>query len=98
MDNNLDEAIRILEELKTKQAPPGPRIFEQLGELYELRLEIIEQHIENATAGYESAMAALEDVITEGKEAMEDTGKIASTLRKVDRAVGLLKKLIDSVK
>lgn len=98
MDNNLDEVIRILEELKTKQTPPDPRIFVQLGELYQMRLEIVELHIEKATAGYESAVAALEDVISEGNEAMEDTGKIASTLLQVDKAVGLLKKLIDSVR
>jgi hypothetical protein len=98
MDNRLDEAIRILEELKTKQAPPNTRVFEKLGELYELRLAIVERHMENVTAGYEPAVAAFEDVITEGKEAMEDTGKIASTLLKVDHAVGLFKKLMDGVK
>ncbi|HUV37818.1 MAG TPA: hypothetical protein VMX58_12850 [Patescibacteria group bacterium] len=98
MDNNLDEAIRILEELKTTQTPPNEHIFEQLDKLYEMRLEIVELHIEIATAEYESVTAALEDVITEGKEALEDTGKIASTLRKIDKAVGLFKKLIDSIK
>jgi hypothetical protein len=98
MDSKLDEAIRILEDLKTRQTPPDRRIFEQLDKLYELRLEIVELHIDQATAGYESAVAALEDVISEGKEAMEDTGKIASTIRKFDTAIGVLRKLIDAVK
>lgn len=98
MDNKLDEAIRILEDLKTKQSPPDRRIFEQLDKLYELRLEIVELHIDKATAGYKSAVAALEDVISEGKEAMEDTGKIASTIRKFDKVIGKLKKLVDAVK
>ena len=97
MENYLDEAIRILEELKTKQARPDRRIFEQLGELYQLRLEIVELHIERATEGYEAAVAALEDVIAEGNNAMEDTGKIASTLLKVDKAVTALRKVIDAV-
>lgn len=98
MDTRLDEAINVLEELKAKQTPPNERIFEQLDKLYELRLEIVELHIEKATDAYESAVAALEEVIAEGQEAMEDTGKIASTLLKVDKAVGLFKKLIDTVK
>lgn len=98
MNSALDEAIHTLEELKKRTTPPDPHIFEQLDDLYNLRIEIAERNIERNTPRYRAAAEALERVIAEGREAMEDTGKIAAALRTADRAVGALKSLIDSVK
>jgi chromosome segregation ATPase len=95
LGKQLQNLIRSMEGLRDSQQPPDDRVLELLDRLCQQKLDLIKAGIDSATDKYQEVFDALKEAADGVSSAIEDLAELEDTLRKINKAVGKLARLID---
>lgn len=95
LGKELQTVIRNMEKLRDSQQPPDERVLELLDRLCQQKLDLIKAGIDSATDKYQDVFDALKDAADGISDAIGDLTRLEDTLRKINKVVGKIARLID---
>jgi methyl-accepting chemotaxis protein len=95
LGKELQSLIRGMERLRDSQQPPDERVLELLDRLCQQKLDLIKAGIDSVTGKYQEVFDALREAADGVGSAIEDLAELEGTLRKINKAVGKIARLID---
>ena len=95
LGNELQNAIRALEQVSEHAEAHSDVVYELLDQLYQQKVDLVNASPHTATPNYKAAAEAMRTAAFKVKAAQRDKNHLADALRTVSDATGKLNRLLD---